>query len=99
MYAMGLVVWELLALQRPFQEVQEHVLPGLVGWGGQRPSMLQVGAKLALGSEPQEALEPLKPPGRPLKRPVGGCRRRQRRPLKTCRASEKTSEGLSGEDF
>jgi hypothetical protein len=71
-YAMGLVVWELLALQRPFQEVQEHVLPGLVGWGGQRPSMLQVGAKLALGSEPQEALEPLKPPGRPLKRPVGG---------------------------
>ena len=41
-YAMALVVWELLTLKRPFHEFQEHMLPGLVGWGAQRPSMSEL---------------------------------------------------------
>ena len=38
-YAMALVVWELLTLERPFSDAAEHMLPGLVGWGGHRPPM------------------------------------------------------------
>ena len=41
-YAMALIAWELLTLQRPFHEFQEHMLPGLVGWGAQRPSLAQL---------------------------------------------------------
>lgn len=41
-YAMALVVWELLSLERPFHEFPEHMLPGLVGWGAQRPSVARL---------------------------------------------------------
>ena len=38
-YAMALVSCELLSLERPFHDFPEHMLPGLVGWGAQRPSV------------------------------------------------------------
>jgi hypothetical protein len=41
-YAMALVIWELLSLERPFHEFPEHMLPGLVGWGAQRPSVARL---------------------------------------------------------
>ena len=91
MYAMALVVWELLTLKRPFHEFQEHMLPGLVGWGAQvlrglagarRRIFFVFCARAQQSRAPAAASQQLRPPG------AAGCFGLQ--PGRWCAAGQST---------
>ena len=90
-YAMALVVWELLTLKRPFHEFQEHMLPGLVGWGAQvlrglagarRRIFFVFCARAQQSRAPAAASQQLRPPG------AAGCFGLQ--PGRWCAAGQST---------
>eukprot|EP00293_Proteomonas_sulcata_P011865 CAMPEP_0184317090 /NCGR_PEP_ID=MMETSP1049-20130417/94470_1 /TAXON_ID=77928 /ORGANISM="Proteomonas sulcata, Strain CCMP704" /LENGTH=134 /DNA_ID=CAMNT_0026636337 /DNA_START=84 /DNA_END=489 /DNA_ORIENTATION=+ len=38
-YAFAIVLWELVTLGRPFDDKPEQAIPGIVGWGAERPTL------------------------------------------------------------
>ena len=45
-YAFAVVVWELATLSVPFEDKAPQSIPGIVGWGGERPSMCELEQKI-----------------------------------------------------
>ena len=43
-YAMAIVVWELVTRDTPFKDKPPQSIPGIVGWGGERPTLAAVTA-------------------------------------------------------